>query len=76
MDWGKRDKRKCIEEFCSMRPQAKGLETYEDYPEFAIRSERSKLNLYYDDFGYDEEEIKKLLETKNSKGERMKYERV
>ena len=45
-----------------MRPQAKELETYEDCPEFAIRGQRSKLNLYYDDFGYDYEKLVKDLE--------------
>ena len=37
MNWCKRDKRECIGEFCSMRPQLKESETYEDCPEFAIR---------------------------------------
>jgi len=62
MGWCKRDKRKCIGEICSMRPQPKELETYEDCPEFVIRGQRSKLNLYYDDFGYDTEKLAKDLE--------------
>lgn len=62
MNWCKRDKRECIGEICSMRPQPKESETYEDCPEFAIRGERSKLNFYYDDFGYDNEDINKILD--------------
>lgn len=70
MGWCKRDKCKCIGEICSMRPQPKELETYEDCPEFAIRGQRSNLNLYYDDFGYDAEEINKVLEVYiNKKGD-------
>lgn len=34
MGWCKRDKRKCIGEICSMRPQPKESETYKDCPEF------------------------------------------
>lgn len=63
MNWCKRDKRKCIGDICSMRPQPKELETYEDCPEFAIRGQRSKLNLYYDDFEYDKEELDEVLES-------------
>ena len=62
MGWCKRDKRECIGEICSMRPQPKESETYEDCPEFVIRGQRSKLNLYYDDFGYDYEKLAKDLE--------------
>jgi len=61
MNWCKRDKRECIGDICSMRPQAKELETYEDCPEFAIRGQRSKLNLYYDNFGYDTIAINEVL---------------
>ena len=62
MNWCKKDKRECIGDICSMRPQPKELETYEDCQEFAIRGQRRKLNLYYDDFGYDTEKLTKNLE--------------
>ena len=71
MNWCKRDKRKCIREICSMRPQPKEFETYEDCPNFVIRGMRSKMNFYYDDFKYDKEELNKVLEiyiNKNNKG--------
>jgi len=63
MNWCKRDKRECIGDICSMRPQPKKLETYEDCPEFAIRGKRSKLNLYYDkDFVIDSKIIDEVLD--------------
>jgi len=61
MNWCKRDKRECIGEFCSMRLQLKESETYEDCPEFAIRGQRSKMNLYYDDFEYNTEVINEVI---------------
>lgn len=59
MNWCKRDKRECIGDFCSMRPQPKeGL----DCPELVVRGQRSKLNFYYDDFNLNEEELNEVLE--------------
>ena len=63
MNWCKRDKRECIGDICSMRPQPKELGTYENCPEFAIRGKRSELNLYYNkDFVIDSKIIDEVLD--------------
>jgi len=69
MNWCKRDKRECIGDICSMRPQPKESETYEDCPEFVIRGQRSKSNLYYDDFVIDSKILNEVLEKYINKGE-------
>jgi len=46
-----------------MRQQPKESETYENCPEFSIRGQRSKLNLYYDkDFVIDSKIIDEVLD--------------
>ena len=52
-----------------MRPQPKESETYEDCPEFVIRGQRSKSNLYYDDFVIDSKILNEVLEKYINKGE-------